>query len=57
MGDWKEGKEHGRGEIIYINGDTYNGSWKNGQRDGQSGQLIETKRKLKLVGRFEKNEL
>ena len=29
-----DGNRHGKGRIVYIDGSTYEGDWKNGLRDG-----------------------
>jgi hypothetical protein len=34
VGEKKEGKKHGTGKMIYANGDTYEGSWKNDKYHG-----------------------
>ena len=34
VGDLKDGKPHGQGEMTYSNGDLYVGDFFNGRRDG-----------------------
>jgi hypothetical protein len=38
-GDLKDGKRHGKGKMIYNNGDVYEGDWKEGKRHGK-GKMI-----------------
>ena len=33
-GDWLKGLPHGKGILIWIDGDRYDGEWKHGKRDG-----------------------
>jgi hypothetical protein len=33
-GDWREGKKHGRGKLIWTNGNYYDGGFANDERDG-----------------------
>ena len=35
VGEWKDGKHHGQGTIIYSDGARYVGEWKNNKYDGQ----------------------
>ena len=35
IGDLKDGKRHGNGKYIYPNGDTYEGEWNYGIREGE----------------------
>lgn len=32
---WMDGECHGHGSMVYSNGDTYEGNWKWGERDGK----------------------
>ncbi|CAG9310596.1 unnamed protein product [Blepharisma stoltei] len=34
-GDYSGGKRHGKGEIVYNNGDSYSGSWVNNKKEGK----------------------
>lgn len=34
-GDWKDGKKHGFGALVYANGSKYEGEWKEGKRHGR----------------------
>ncbi len=34
-GDWKDGKEHGRGVEVRANGNRYEGDWKGGKPQGR----------------------
>lgn len=33
-GDWKSGKQEGKGTMMYPNGDRYDGDWKNNKKEG-----------------------
>jgi hypothetical protein len=33
-GEWKNDLLNGKAKMIYANGDTYDGYWKDGKRDG-----------------------
>jgi len=35
MGEWKDGKRHGQGNMTYHDGSKFVGKWKNGKRHGQ----------------------
>lgn len=32
IGEWKEGKQHGKGKIMLMNGEKKEGEWENGKR-------------------------
>lgn len=34
-GDWKDGKKHGFGALVYANGSKYEGEWRDGMRHGR----------------------
>lgn len=34
-GDWKDGKMHGRGRLVYENGDVYDGNFHKGKKFGK----------------------
>ena len=34
MGEWKDGKRHGQGNMTYHDGSKFVGKWKNGKRHG-----------------------
>lgn len=35
IGDWMEDKFHGRGILVYTNGNIYDGDWKQGMKHGE----------------------
>ena len=35
VGDWKDGKYHGQGTAVWINGTTYVGAWEDYKKHGQ----------------------
>ena len=34
IGQWREGKQHGTGKLIYANGDIFEGKWNNDRIHG-----------------------
>jgi hypothetical protein len=38
IGEWKDGKYHGNGTLIYANGGRYEGEWKSGKRHGHGSR-------------------
>ena len=38
VGDWKDNKRHGRGVMIFTNGDKYKGHWKDGEMETLQGE-------------------
>ena len=39
VGDWKDGKAHGKGRLIHSDGDVYIGEWANDKANGK-GEYI-----------------
>jgi len=55
MGEWKDGKRHGQGNMTYHDGRKYVGEWKDGERNGQG--TITYPDGIKYVGEFKDGEL
>ncbi|KAG7399744.1 hypothetical protein PHYBOEH_008078 [Phytophthora boehmeriae] len=46
-GDWKDGKKHGYGALLYANGNKYEGEWVEGKRQGRGVYWVEEKKRLR----------
>ncbi|RLN60352.1 hypothetical protein BBJ28_00025154 [Nothophytophthora sp. Chile5] len=46
-GDWKDGKKHGYGALLYANGSKYEGEWVDGKRQGRGVFWVEEKKRLR----------
>ena len=42
MGEWKDGKRHGQGNMTYHDGSKFVGKWKDGKRHGQGNMTYAT---------------
>ena len=51
MGEWKDGKRHGQGNMTYHDGSKFVGKWKDGKKHGQG---TFTYPRGKYVGEFRK---
>jgi len=40
MGEWKDGKRHGQGNMTYHDGSKFVGKWKNGKEHGQGTNTL-----------------
>ena len=54
-GELLDGNRHGEGIYYYVNGDIYEGNWKNNKKDGE-GTLVYQNDSRTYVGQF-KNDL
>ena len=50
VGEWKYGKNHGRGVFLWANGESYSGDWKDGKYEGYGTYTLADGRKG--VGEF-----
>lgn len=56
-GNFKKGKAHGKGSMLYANGRRYFGDWKNGARHGEGKYIFNiTGKDSILEGRWNKNK-
>lgn len=57
IGEWKNGKKHGRGTHRYRNGDVYDGLWKDGKRDGHGKYTFSTSPSAEYKGDWQNDEM
>jgi len=53
MGEWKDGKRHGQGNMTYHDGSKFVGKWKDGKKHGQGTFIYYNGRKY--VGEWKDN--
>lgn len=46
-GNWRDGKKHGYGSLVYSNGSKYEGEWRDGERHGRGVYWVEEGKKLR----------
>ena len=56
-GEWKDDKMHGKGEIVYKNGEKYVGEWRDNQKYGQGTYYFKNNDIFEANYLNDKNEL